>query len=175
MVQEGMSGQHHATAALYHREWTPGIHWIRCWVGLRSDLDTETEEKCFASVGDRTSIVQYVFRHYTDCATQILRVAWYYVKTHCKLQGETASAVCDGIHTGYRKVATEERVAVWSPTTSEIWHSIKLPKDRVSNRLHRQWKFPKQQYHNELACHTANASRTEKFDTAVKCPGRIRF
>jgi hypothetical protein len=44
MAQEGMSGQHHATAALYPQEWTPGIHWIRCWVALRSDLDTETEE-----------------------------------------------------------------------------------------------------------------------------------
>jgi hypothetical protein len=61
----GVSGQRQAPAALYHRYlldrrlsgppepvWTQGL-----------------EEKSYASVGDRTPIVQPVVRHYTAWAT----------------------------------------------------------------------------------------------------------
>jgi hypothetical protein len=35
------------------------------------DVDTKTTGETFASAGDRTSIVQYVVRHYTDWATRL--------------------------------------------------------------------------------------------------------
>jgi hypothetical protein len=62
-----LSGQLHATAALYHRERTPGTHRTRGWVGFRAGLGTE--EKSFASAGGRTPVVQSVVRLYTDWTT----------------------------------------------------------------------------------------------------------
>jgi hypothetical protein len=44
-VLDGVSGQHHAPAALYPQEWTPGTHCIEGWVGLRAGLDTGTRGK----------------------------------------------------------------------------------------------------------------------------------
>jgi hypothetical protein len=40
-----MSGQRHASAAIYPREKDPGTHWIGGWVGLRPGVDTETRGK----------------------------------------------------------------------------------------------------------------------------------
>jgi hypothetical protein len=40
-----LSGQRHASAALYDREWTPNTHWIGGWVGLRAGLGTEARVK----------------------------------------------------------------------------------------------------------------------------------
>jgi hypothetical protein len=57
----GMSGQHHAPAALYPGERTPGTH----WTGWTQRL----EEKSSASVGDWTPVIQSIVRHYTDWAT----------------------------------------------------------------------------------------------------------
>jgi hypothetical protein len=63
----GVSGQHHAPAALYPRGidplvptgqeawWAPGPVWTQ---GL--------EQKSSASVGDRTPVVQSIVSHYTD-------------------------------------------------------------------------------------------------------------
>jgi hypothetical protein len=39
-------------------ERTPGTHCTGGWVGPRADLDTDAEEKCLASAGDRTSIAR---------------------------------------------------------------------------------------------------------------------
>jgi hypothetical protein len=41
----GVSGQRHAPAAIYSREWTLSTHWIGGWVGLRAGLDTEARGK----------------------------------------------------------------------------------------------------------------------------------
>jgi hypothetical protein len=41
----GVSGQHHAPAALNPRGRTPGTHWTGGWVGPRAGLDTETRRK----------------------------------------------------------------------------------------------------------------------------------
>jgi hypothetical protein len=41
----GVSGQRHATTALYPRERTTGIHCTGGWVGLRASLDTEVRGK----------------------------------------------------------------------------------------------------------------------------------
>jgi hypothetical protein len=41
----GVSGQCHASAALYPWENTPGTHCTGCWVGLRAGLDTEVRGK----------------------------------------------------------------------------------------------------------------------------------
>jgi hypothetical protein len=64
----GVSGQNHAPVALYPRGkdprypleagWAPESVWMQ---GL--------EEKSSTSVGDRTSVVQSVVKHYTDLAT----------------------------------------------------------------------------------------------------------
>jgi hypothetical protein len=66
--QMGVSGQHHAPAALYPRERTPGTHWIGGWVGLRAGLDAGARRKilclCRGSNLDYP-IVQPVVRHYT--------------------------------------------------------------------------------------------------------------
>jgi hypothetical protein len=63
----GVSGQHHAPAALYlpgkgppvpivqEAGWTPEPVWTQ-----------KLEEKSSASVGDRTPVVQFVVRHCTD-------------------------------------------------------------------------------------------------------------
>jgi hypothetical protein len=62
----GVGGQRHALAVLYPRDRTPGTHWTGGWVGPRASLDTEARGKSFASFRDRTPVVQYVVRHYTD-------------------------------------------------------------------------------------------------------------
>jgi hypothetical protein len=41
----GVSGQHHAPAALYPRGIDPGTHWTRGWVGPRAGLDAEARRK----------------------------------------------------------------------------------------------------------------------------------
>jgi hypothetical protein len=41
----GVSGQHHAPAALYPVERTPGAHCTGGWVGFRAGLDTEARGK----------------------------------------------------------------------------------------------------------------------------------
>jgi hypothetical protein len=56
----GVSGQRHARP-----RFTPGTHWIGGWVGPRACLDAGLEEKSSVPVGDQTSIVQPVVRHYT--------------------------------------------------------------------------------------------------------------
>jgi hypothetical protein len=40
-----VSGQRHAPAVLYAWEWTPGIHRIGGWMGLRAGMDTEAGGK----------------------------------------------------------------------------------------------------------------------------------
>jgi hypothetical protein len=62
----GVSGQRHASAALYPRGKDPPVP-IRC-VGLRADMDTEARRKSFASTGDRIPVVKFAVRHYTDWA-----------------------------------------------------------------------------------------------------------
>jgi hypothetical protein len=57
--------QRHALAGLYFREKTPCTHWTGGWVGLRAGLDTD-EEKYVASARDRTMVVQFSFRNYTN-------------------------------------------------------------------------------------------------------------
>jgi hypothetical protein len=65
----GVSGQHHAPAALYPAEGPPVP------IGQEAGWASEPvwmqrlEEKSSASVGDRTPVVQPVVRHYTDWAT----------------------------------------------------------------------------------------------------------
>jgi hypothetical protein len=70
----GVSGQHHAPAALYPRGKDPGTHWRGGWVGPRAGLDTEDRGKircpCQGSNPDRP-VVQPVVRHYTDWATRL--------------------------------------------------------------------------------------------------------
>jgi hypothetical protein len=60
----GVSGQHHAPAALYPRRKTPGTHCTRGWVGPRAGLDAGARRKilcpCRGSNPDR---------HYTARAT----------------------------------------------------------------------------------------------------------
>jgi hypothetical protein len=64
-----MSGQRHATAALYRREIICGTRWIGGWVGLRAFLDTDARGKiiclCRGSNPD-LPVVQPVVRHCTD-------------------------------------------------------------------------------------------------------------
>jgi hypothetical protein len=60
----GVSGQHHAPAALYPWERTPGTQeagWAPEPVWTQ-----RLEEKSSAPVGDRTPVVQSVVSHYTD-------------------------------------------------------------------------------------------------------------
>jgi hypothetical protein len=78
----GVSGQHHAPAALYPRGkdspvpigqeagWAPEPVWTQ-----------RLEEKSSASVGDRTPVVQSVVRHYTDWGLawqQISQIPYFY-------------------------------------------------------------------------------------------------
>jgi hypothetical protein len=44
-TRRGVSGQHHAPAALYPGERGPGTHFIGGWVGPRADMDAETRRK----------------------------------------------------------------------------------------------------------------------------------
>jgi hypothetical protein len=65
---DGVSGQRHAPAVLYHRGKNPGTNCTGGWVGLRAGLDTEDREKssclCRGSNPDRP-VVQSVARHCT--------------------------------------------------------------------------------------------------------------
>jgi hypothetical protein len=67
----GVSGQHHAPAALYPWGKDPGTHWRGGWVGPRAGLDTEDRGKilcpCRGSNPDRP-VVEPVVRHYTAWA-----------------------------------------------------------------------------------------------------------
>jgi hypothetical protein len=75
----GVSGQRHASAALYPRGKDPGTHWIGGWVGPRAGLDAEARRKilrpCPASNLDRP-VVQPVVRHYTAWATAASVINW---------------------------------------------------------------------------------------------------
>jgi hypothetical protein len=65
----GVSGQHHAPAALYPRGKDPRYPlYRRLGVVSRAVLDAEAREKS-AFVGDRTPVVRSVVRHCTDWAT----------------------------------------------------------------------------------------------------------
>jgi hypothetical protein len=61
----GVSGQHHAPAALCPGERTPGTHCTGGWVGPRAGLDTEVIGKllcpCRGSNPDRPDI--YIYEH----------------------------------------------------------------------------------------------------------------
>jgi hypothetical protein len=61
-----VSGQHQALAVLYLRGKDTGTHWIGGWVTSEVVWTQRLEEKSFASVGDRTPVVQYVVTDYTD-------------------------------------------------------------------------------------------------------------
>jgi hypothetical protein len=63
----GVSGQHHAPAALYRRGKDPPIPIVQeaGWASLAA----ETRRKILCLVGDRTPVVQSVVSHYTDWAT----------------------------------------------------------------------------------------------------------
>jgi hypothetical protein len=65
----GVSGQHHAPAALYPRGKNPGTHLTGGWVGPEPVWTQRLEEKSSAYVGDRAPVVQSVVRHYTVWAT----------------------------------------------------------------------------------------------------------
>jgi hypothetical protein len=52
----GVSGQRHASAALYPRGKDPYAHWTGGWVDPRAGLDTEARGKSFLSAEDRTTI-----------------------------------------------------------------------------------------------------------------------
>jgi hypothetical protein len=52
----GVSGQSHASAALYRWLKDPRYPLNRRGGGTRAGLDTEAEEECFASAGDRTPV-----------------------------------------------------------------------------------------------------------------------
>jgi hypothetical protein len=63
----GVSGQHHAPAALYppvpigqEAGWAPEPVWTQ-----------RLEEKSSTSVGDRTPVVQFVVSYYSDWATAV--------------------------------------------------------------------------------------------------------
>jgi hypothetical protein len=68
-----VSGQHHAPAALYPRGKNPPptvpIGQEAGWAPEPVWTQQRLEEKSSASVGDRTPVVQFVVRHYTDWAT----------------------------------------------------------------------------------------------------------
>jgi hypothetical protein len=66
---DGVSGQRHASAALYPRGSTLCTHWIGGWEGPRAGLDIEGRENilchCRGSNPDRP-VVQSIVTHYTD-------------------------------------------------------------------------------------------------------------
>jgi hypothetical protein len=66
----GVSGQHHAPAALYPRGKNPPVP-IRQKAGwaLEPVWTLRLEEKSSASVRDKTLVVQSVVRHYNDWGT----------------------------------------------------------------------------------------------------------
>jgi hypothetical protein len=62
-----MSGQRHASAALYPRGKDSRYPLDRKLGGASELLWTQrVEEKSFASAGDRNPVVQFVFRYYTN-------------------------------------------------------------------------------------------------------------
>jgi hypothetical protein len=65
----GVSGQHHAPAALHPGERTPVPILQEAGWAPESVWTQRLEEKSSASVGDWTPFVQPVVRHYTDWAT----------------------------------------------------------------------------------------------------------
>jgi hypothetical protein len=62
----GVSGQHHAPAALYPRGKDPPYPLYRRLGGLQPVWTQRLEEKSSVSVGDRIPVVQSVVRHYID-------------------------------------------------------------------------------------------------------------
>jgi hypothetical protein len=62
----GVSDQHHAPPLFIPGEMTPGTHWMGGWVGPEPVWTQRLEEKSSVSVGDRTPVVHFVVRHYTD-------------------------------------------------------------------------------------------------------------
>jgi hypothetical protein len=60
----GVSGQRHAPAALYPREWTPGTIGQEAGWASEPVWTQRLEEKSFTSTGDRTPVVLSVFSHY---------------------------------------------------------------------------------------------------------------
>jgi hypothetical protein len=65
----GVSGQHHAPAAIYPRGQDPGTHCSGAWVGPSAGLDTEDGGKIFCPcLGSNPylPVFQPVVRHYTD-------------------------------------------------------------------------------------------------------------
>jgi hypothetical protein len=63
----GVSGQHHAQAALYPRGKGPPVPIVQEAGWAPETVWTQRlEEKSSASVGDRTPAMQSVVRHYTD-------------------------------------------------------------------------------------------------------------
>jgi hypothetical protein len=62
----GVTGQHHASIAIYPREKVPGTHWTGGWEGLRAGLDTEAGGKILASTGDGILVTQFVVRLYNS-------------------------------------------------------------------------------------------------------------
>jgi len=63
----GVSGQHHALVALYPPGKGPPVPIIQEAGWAPEPVWTKRlEEKCLASAGDQTPIVQSVARHYTD-------------------------------------------------------------------------------------------------------------
>jgi hypothetical protein len=67
----GVSGQHHALAALNPRGKDPRYPLEAGWAPEQVWMQ-RLEEKSSASVGDRTPVVQSVVSHYTDWATLAL-------------------------------------------------------------------------------------------------------
>jgi hypothetical protein len=61
----GVSGQHHAPAALYPRGKDPGTHWIGGWMGPRAGLDAGARRKilcpCRGSNPDRPARSQSLY------------------------------------------------------------------------------------------------------------------
>jgi hypothetical protein len=93
----GVSGQRHATAALYPWGSIPGTHCTGCWVGPIVGLDTEDRGKilcpCRRSNPDRP-VVQPVVRHYTACASLALSCHIATVKLAEVAKKETVEIVC---------------------------------------------------------------------------------
>jgi hypothetical protein len=91
---DGVSGQHHAPAALYPRGKDPGTHCIGGWVGSRAVWTLDLEEKSSGPVGDRTPIVQPIVRHYTDWATPapLYVGGTLYLQTDAHINGPDNSA-----------------------------------------------------------------------------------
>jgi hypothetical protein len=64
----GVNGKRHAQDAFCPQGKDPGTYLIGDCVGLRDGLDKQASEKSFVSAGDRTPVVQFIVKHYTDWA-----------------------------------------------------------------------------------------------------------